>query len=154
MVLNHVAPLMTIAWLPLIIIEVYIFGLGLAFFLSALFVKFRDIQYIWELFMQAGFYLTPILYPLTQIHNVLYQKLIFMNPMAQAIQDARYSVISHDKAIITTWRVFDGGWYAFIPFRFHRGCRRTGGVAYFRINKTALRRIYKMGKKRAPRRCR
>jgi lipopolysaccharide transport system permease protein len=39
---------MTIAWLPLIIIEVYIFGLGLAFLLSALFVKFRDIQYIWE----------------------------------------------------------------------------------------------------------
>ena len=131
MVLNHVAPLMTIAWLPLIIIEVYIFGLGLAFFLSALFVKFRDIQYIWELFMQAGFYLTPILYPLTQIHNVLYQKLIFMNPMAQAIQDARYSVISHDKAIITTWRVFDGDWYAFIPFAFI-AVVAVLGVAYFR----------------------
>jgi ABC-2 type transport system permease protein len=81
--------------------------------------------------MQAGFYLTPILYPLTQIHNVLYQKLIFMNPMAQAIQDARYSVISHDKAIITTWRVFDGGWYAFIPFAFI-AVVAVLGVAYFR----------------------
>lgn len=116
MVLNHVDLLGTIVWLPLIIIEIYVLGLGLSFFLSALFVKFRDIQYIWELFMQAGFYLTPILYPLTQIHNVLYQKLIFMNPMAQAIQDARYNIISHDKAIVTTWQVFDGGWYAFIPF--------------------------------------
>jgi ABC-2 type transport system permease protein len=137
MVLNHVTPLMTIAWLPLIIIEVYILGLGLAFLLSALFVKFRDIQYIWELFIQAGFYMTPILYPLTHIHNVLYQKLIFMNPMAQAIQDARYSIISHDKAIITTWRVFDGGWYVFIPFVFI-AVVAVLGVAYFRSQQNSF----------------
>ena len=116
MALNHVAPMATIAWLPLIILEVYIFALGLAYFLSAVFVKFRDIQFIWELFIQAGFYVTPILYPLAQIPNVLYRKFIFMNPMAQAIQDARWSVITHNPAVVTIHNVFDGGLYRFIPY--------------------------------------
>jgi ABC-2 type transport system permease protein len=131
MVLNHVAPLVTIVWLPLIIIEVYILGLGLAFFLSALFVKFRDIQYIWELFIQAGFYLTPILYPLTRIENPTFQKFIFMNPMAQAIQDARYALISHDGAVVTIWRVFESDWYALIPFGIVLALFILG-VSYFR----------------------
>lgn len=115
MALNQVDLMASIFWLPFIIIEVYVLGLGVSFFLAALFVRFRDIQYIWEVAIQAGFYLTPILYPLTRITEPLLQKLVFMNPMAQAIQDARYGIVSHDKSIITIWRVFDGGWYALVP---------------------------------------
>lgn len=116
MIFNHVAPMWTILWLPFLIIEVYLFALGLAFFLSAVFVKFRDIIYIWELFVQAGFYLTPILYPLTRIQNPLFRKLLFMNPMAQSIQDARYAIVSHAPSVVTIHQVFQGGWYRFIPY--------------------------------------
>ena len=116
MALNHVAPMWTLLWLPLIIIEVYFFALGASFFLASVFVKFRDVMYIWELFVQAGFYLTPILYPLTRIANPLYRKIIFMNPMAQSVQDARYSVVSHDPSVITIHQAFNGGWYRFIPY--------------------------------------
>lgn len=87
--------LATSLWLPLILLEVYILGLGLSLWLSALFVKYRDITYIWEVIIQAGFYATPIIYPLTLIHNVTYQKILLLNPIAQAIQDARYSVVTH-----------------------------------------------------------
>jgi ABC-2 type transport system permease protein len=80
-------------FLPLFIIEIYIFSLGVSLILSALFVKYRDVSYIWDVLMQAGFYLTPILYPMTTntnlIANVTIQKLIYLNPMAQAIQGAR-----------------------------------------------------------------
>jgi len=116
MVINKVDFMPTLAWLPLIILEIYVFALGLAYLLAAVFVKFRDIQFIWELVMQAGFYATPILYPLTQIHNPLYLKIIFMNPMAQALQDARWSAIIHHPAVITIHHVFQGGWYRFIPY--------------------------------------
>jgi ABC-2 type transport system permease protein len=68
MVLNHVDLLPTTLWLPLILLEVYLFALGLSLFLSAAFVKFRDLNYIWEVILQAGFYLTPIIYPLTRIN--------------------------------------------------------------------------------------
>ncbi len=137
MVVNHVVPLATMLWLPLVIVEVYIFGLGLSFFLSALFVKFRDIQYIWDLLTQAGFYLTPILYPLTRIESPIFQKIIFMNPMAQAIQDARYVLVSHDQSIKTIWSVFNSNWQALIPIGVVLFVFVTG-VSYFRSQQNSF----------------
>ena len=115
MVFNGVTLLPTIVLLPIILFEVYIFALGISLLLSAAFVKFRDLSYIWDVIIQAGFYLTPIIYPVSRINNELFQKLIFMNPLAQALQDARFSVISHDPAIMTISRVFDGGLFKIIP---------------------------------------
>jgi ABC-2 type transport system permease protein len=128
---NHVDLLKTTLLLPLILIEVYIFALGLSLFLSAAFVKYRDINYIWEVVLQAGFYLTPILYPLAKITNVTFQKLIMLNPMAQSIQAARYSVISHDSKVITASRLFEGGWYQYIPFAIV-AFMLVFGIYYFR----------------------
>src|ERR1700757_4311490 len=48
MAINHVGLMWSMLWLPLIFAEVYIFALGLSLFMSAAFVKFRDIGYIWE----------------------------------------------------------------------------------------------------------
>lgn len=116
MIFNNVPFMWSSLWLPLILLEVYILSVGVSFFLSAAFVKFRDINYIWEVILQAGFYMTPILYPMSLVENLNLQKLILLNPMAQAIQDARFASVSHDSRVITTWRIFDGGWYALIPF--------------------------------------
>ena len=129
LVLNHVDLLATTLWLPLILLEVYLFALGISLFLAAAFVKYRDIGYIWEVVLQAGFYLTPILYPLALITNVTLQKLIMINPMAQAIQDARYASITHET--LTVYKLFDGGWYALIPFVIV-AVVLVGGLAYFR----------------------
>ncbi len=127
--INHVDLLHTTLWLPLILLEVYLFALGISLFLSAAFVKYRDVGYIWEVVLQAGFYLTPILYPLAKITNLKFQKLIMINPIAQSIQDARYSVITHQTK--TIYQVFEGGWYRLIPFVVV-GLVLIGGVAYFR----------------------
>jgi ABC-2 type transport system permease protein len=113
---NHVDLLQTTLWLPLILLEVYIFALGISLFLSAAFVKYRDVGYIWEVILQAGFYLTPILYPLSRITNVTFQKLIILNPMAQSVQDARYAAITHDSKVVTANKLFEGGMYQYIPF--------------------------------------
>lgn len=114
MAANNVDLLRSSLLLPLILLEVYLFALGLSLFLSAAFVKYRDVNYIWEVILQAGFYMTPILYPIALITNLTLQKLIMINPMAQAIQDARYAAVSHQT--ITVYKVFDGGWYMYIPF--------------------------------------
>lgn len=114
MAFNHVSLSGTLLLLPLLLVEIYIFSLGLSFFLSAAFVKYRDISYIWEVGLQALFYVTPILYPIALITNLNVQKLLLMNPMAQAIQDARYSIVTHETVTIS--KVFDGGWYSLIPF--------------------------------------
>ena len=127
--LNHVDLLRTALWLPLILVEVYILSLGLSLFLSAAYVKFRDIGYIWEVILQGAFYLTPILYPLSRITNLTFQKLIMLNPMAQIIQDARYSAVTHQATTIS--QVFRGGWYQLIPFA-AVALILVGGVMYFR----------------------
>lgn len=112
--INDVALLKTSLWLPFILLQVYIFALGLSLFLSAAYVKYRDVSYIWEVILQAGFYLTPILYPISLITSLTLQKIMFLNPMAQAIQDARYTTITSQT--VTASRVFDDGWYRFIPY--------------------------------------
>ncbi|MDB5160735.1 MAG: Transport permease protein [Candidatus Saccharibacteria bacterium] len=112
--INHVNLLSSILWLPLILVEVYILALGVSLLLSAAFVKYRDVNYIWEVLMQAGFYMTPIIYPISRITNVKLQEFIMINPMAQAIQDSRYAVVTHQS--MTVYQVFGGGWYKFIPF--------------------------------------
>jgi len=129
MVINHIDIYKTIALLPLILIEVYLFALGISLFMSAAYVKFRDLNYIWEVILQAGFYLTPILYPLSRITNLTLQKLIFLNPMAQAIQDARYSVVTHSTR--TNYQVFNGGWHMLVPFGLVIVVL-LGGLAYFK----------------------
>lgn len=114
MYLNKVGFMKSDLLLLFILIEVYVFSLGVSLFLAAAFVKYRDVVYIWEVALQALFYLTPILYPLSRIPNLTLQKLIMLNPMAQAIQDARWAVVTHET--LTIYKLFDGGWYAFVPF--------------------------------------
>lgn len=74
---------------PLVILELYIFSLAISFLLATLYVKFRDINYIWEVGIQMLFYVTPILYAITFIPSKDFQKLISLNPLTQIIQDAR-----------------------------------------------------------------
>ncbi|MDD4321577.1 MAG: ABC transporter permease [Acidaminococcaceae bacterium] len=97
-----------------IVIELYVFALGIAFFLSALNVKFRDVGYLWEIFLQAAFYATPIIYPLGMVvsQSVVAAKILMTNPVAQVVQDARYVLVTHDS--ITVWSLF-GNWKALIP---------------------------------------
>lgn len=94
-----------LTWHALLIIpliaELFIFSLAVAFFLSALYVRFRDITYIWEVVMQAAFYGTPILYKLSIVpHEVA--KFLILSPMAQIIQDARHALITTKTETIYT----------------------------------------------------
>jgi ABC-2 type transport system permease protein len=88
--------------LPLNIFELYILSLAIAFLLGAMYVKYRDISHIWEVFLQGAFYATPILYPIGMViaQSEFAAKLLMLNPVAQVIQDARYNLITH-QAITT-----------------------------------------------------
>ncbi|HLZ14439.1 MAG TPA: ABC transporter permease [Candidatus Saccharimonadales bacterium] len=129
MVINHVDLLRTGLLLPLILVEVYIFALGMSLFLAAAFVRFRDVSYIWEVVMQGAFYLTPIIYPLSRITNVTFQRLLLLNPMAQAIQDARYAIVTHQT--VTAGHVLAGHWYMYAPHLIVL-VTLVGGVWYFK----------------------
>jgi ABC-2 type transport system permease protein len=98
MAINHVALSWGALLSPLYIGEVFVFALGLSFILSTVFVKLRDMNYIWEIVLQALFYASAIIYPLAMVvdKSHLIATLLLLNPVAQAVQDTRYSLISHE----------------------------------------------------------
>lgn len=85
---------------PVFIFELFVFSLAVAFFLSAAFVRFRDVSYIWEVVMQGAFYATPVIYPLSLV-PVAAAKILMLNPVAQIIQDARYVLVTDQSLTIS-----------------------------------------------------
>ena len=100
-------------FLPLFMVEIYLFALGVTLLLSALFVKYRDISYVWDLILQAGFYATPILYPVSLVTDSFLQKILLLNPMAQSIQGARNVLVTTDS--ITIGEVFGSRFAVLVP---------------------------------------
>jgi ABC-type polysaccharide/polyol phosphate export permease len=79
-------------YLLIYLAELYVLVLGLALLLCSLFPKFRDIHHIWEVFVQLGFWATPIIYPISRVPEK-YHALIFLNPVARIIQGCRQALI-------------------------------------------------------------
>ena len=44
-----------------ILLNLFLLSLGLSFGLAAFYTKFRDLQHIWRVLLQAGFFITPII---------------------------------------------------------------------------------------------
>lgn len=97
------------------IIELFMFSLAIAFLLSALYVRFRDINYIWEVVLQGGFYATPILYPISMVVAVspIAAKALLLNPVAQIVQDTRTLLINPNT--ITINDLYDNSFARLIP---------------------------------------
>jgi len=78
--------------LPIVLVLLLVFATGLAMALSALYVRYRDVQPIWEVVLQALFYATPILYPIELLagESQTLAQLALMNPIAALIQEARH----------------------------------------------------------------
>lgn len=115
-VFNGVQFTWTVVFAPLLFVELCLLATGVAFILSTLFVRFRDLAQIWEVFMQAGMYATPIIYSLSFVmdRNALAAKLMMLNPLAQIIQDMRYFVIH--PANVTVWQVINNKALIAIPY--------------------------------------
>lgn len=87
-------------WLgPIAIIRILIasaailaLALSMGLLLSPLFVRFRDISQIWEVVITAGFFLTPIIYPLELIPEK-FKSFVILNPIAYIVEYARCAVL-------------------------------------------------------------
>ncbi len=75
---------LSILSLPLVMLIQFVFMAGLAFMLSALCVRYRDIQHLLGNFLTLWFFATPIIYPLKQIPEK-FQFTVRLNPVAPLI---------------------------------------------------------------------
>jgi ABC-2 type transport system permease protein len=69
-----------------------IFNMGVGLILSALFVFFRDIQYLWGIFTTLLMYLSAIFYTV-DVYSPVVQKLFLLNPIFVYIKYFRLAVL-------------------------------------------------------------
>jgi ABC-2 type transport system permease protein len=107
--ISGIHPMLSWLELPLILALLVVFATGMAMLLSALFVRFRDIQPIWEVFSQILFYASPVILSVATVlsdfnepknHQFLYQHqflehLYFLNPLVAIFQQFRHAMIYH-----------------------------------------------------------
>ncbi len=76
----------TFAYLPVLLVIQTIFLAGVALFLSALAVFFRDMVHLIGILLQFWFFLTPVVYSLDSVGGPLARVIRWLNPMASLIE--------------------------------------------------------------------
>ncbi len=102
-----------IEMVPLVLLLV-VFATGFGMLLSALYVRYRDVQPIWDVFVQALFYASPVLYAVDRGrgHRFLganVEHLLMDNPLAVVFTQMRHAVLPADPTAQSAAQAI-GGW--------------------------------------------
>jgi ABC-2 type transport system permease protein len=113
---NGVTP--SLGWLQIVplLFLLYIVAASVAVTLSAFYVRFRDVQPIWEVVAQVLFYACPVIYPINQIidqGHATIAKIMMFNPVATIIEQMRHAVI--DSSAPSAVDVLGSWWLLAIP---------------------------------------
>ncbi len=133
--INGVTPSWSWLLVPLSLLELYIFALGISFLLGSINVKYRDVASIWEVLIQALFYAVPIIYPISMVAEIsaTAAKILLLNPIAQTIQDIRFNLITDQT--ITMWNYINNPFVMIIPIAIIALVLIFGAVVFRRKSK-------------------
>jgi ABC-2 type transport system permease protein len=126
---NRLSPRPTWLLLLPLLLELFAVTLGVSLFLSALFVRLRDVGQVWELILQLMFYASPIIYPVAFLPP-WWKPIAFLSPLVQIIQDARWA-LTPSPAVTTAPVVYGTPFGELIPFAVGV-LIIVGGYAFFR----------------------
>lgn len=103
-----------IGWLelPVIVLLLSIFATGIGMLLSVLYVRYRDVQPIWDVVTQILFYASAVLYVATAVPGQYY-RLFLCNPIAALFTQMRHAIVDPTAPSIT--KAFVHGEYVLIP---------------------------------------
>lgn len=82
----------TIILFPIPLIYVLVFSTGLGLILATMNVFFRDTEHLYGVFVTAWMYLTPIIYPMEILPEVM-QKMMILNPLYHYVEYFRMVVL-------------------------------------------------------------
>ncbi len=105
----------TLTWLelPVIVLLLFLFGTGVGMLLSVLYVRYRDVQPIWDVVTQITFYASSVLYVAVPTVPANYRQEFLCNPLSALFAQMRHAVIDNDAPTITS--AFNHGVYVLIP---------------------------------------
>lgn len=87
-----VVPPLAIVWLPLLLLVVFLTALGPGILLGAANVKYRDVGHTIPFLLQVGFYMTPVIYPVTFVPE-RFRPLLYLNPMTGLVEAFRACIL-------------------------------------------------------------
>ena len=82
----------TILLFPALHVLYFLIVYGIALSLASLYVYYRDINQIWEVILQIGFFLSPIVYPISLIPEK-YMTYYMLNPITRLIEMYRDTLL-------------------------------------------------------------
>jgi ABC-2 type transport system permease protein len=92
---SGISPRLTWLELPGLVALLVTFSVGVTMLLSALYVRYRDIDPIWEVVLQMTFYATPVLYVVTQVPPAVRDVAVY-SPIAAVLTQTRHALIDPD----------------------------------------------------------
>ncbi|MGI8597384.1 MAG: ABC transporter permease [Thermoleophilaceae bacterium] len=109
---SGITPRLSWLELPVLLAVLIAFATGVAMLLSALFVRFRDIEPISQVGLQLLFYGSPVIYVIAQLPDSV-ERFMAASPIAAVITEMRYALI--DPAAPTAADALGGGVLVLIP---------------------------------------
>ena len=94
LIIFHFVPSSMVVYFPFLLLLLFIQTLGVSFALSVGNIYFRDLEHLWGIALQAGFFLVPIFLTL-QVYPLYIRNLLYYNPMAQMI-DMSHKVVLYN----------------------------------------------------------
>jgi ABC-2 type transport system permease protein len=103
-----------LSWLqfPLLVLILAVFAVGIAMLLSVLYVRFRDIQPIWDVVSQTLFYGSPVLYVVGQLPDSI-ERPLMANPISVVLTQMRHTIL--DPTAPSAAEAIGGGVRLLIP---------------------------------------
>jgi ABC-2 type transport system permease protein len=111
-VLSGVRPHWLWLEIPVLIGLLAMLATGLAMLLSSLYVRYRDIQPIWDVFAQALFYASAVLYVVATLPASSH-RYVLMNPLAAIFTQMRHAFLDPDAP--TTAQIMGGQVWLLVP---------------------------------------
>ncbi len=90
-------PTKNVVWLPFFLLLALITSLGVALWLSAMNVQFRDVRHATPFLVQAWLFSTPIAYSSSMLDGV-WRTLYGLNPMAGVVEGFRWALLGTSSA--------------------------------------------------------
>ena len=82
-------------WLliPGILVHLGLLGLGFGILISSLTTKYRDLSILVSFGVQLWMYVTPIVYPMSQMGDGILKTILMINPVTSSVEMLRYAIL-------------------------------------------------------------
>jgi ABC-2 type transport system permease protein len=132
-VFSGVEPRWSWVFVPIPLVLVVVLGTGVGMLLSALYVSFRDVKPIWEVVLQALFYVTPVFYPVQLLlsYNLTLAHIVMCNPIAPLVQETRHFILGN--AAPSAGAAIGGVPRLIIPLALLLGISALGFAVFYRV---------------------